>query len=569
LDIDDELLDDETAGLGLEEPEPLAPQPDAIDGFELDDEDETLVEASAVEDEDVLEIQSGVTEFSPDESEGSSTTAPKVSVASGVIEEEHEAEEEPEPSGAETDPTAMVGLDELSEDELAAAPPFPEGDSDVSVRSGVSEVHFGKAPPARTTSEPTDEKTESGETEINFESGSESKEEPESTDSFSEPTPAGLDDLDALLASAVPSRRDAATAMAPPPAGPREDSPPEAVTPPTPDAPVVASGESYVGPPPEAEPVDEEHAHEPSSEPATEPGGADFADDDDDVDLTDEVEEIAFFLEQNLEDEAREQLDALLAIYGSRPELLELQAQLEGSDEPEPPTQAPPAASEGDAGQENGRRSTLTEEDEGIASVDVSTDLAADIDELAAGDDFQVAFQDVFEEFKKGVAEVVEEGDYQTHYDLGIAYKEMGLYGDAIREFEHASRSDDKAIGALTMMGLCSLATGDTAQALSHFLRGLNSDQVTAEEALALRFEIGQAYEQMGRNREAVKFFEKVDSIDPEFRGVTQRLETVRAAIDEQGESDYEELDGELDELLVETEAERAARDKGDKISYI
>ncbi|MEO0813706.1 MAG: hypothetical protein AAFY60_12640, partial [Myxococcota bacterium] len=264
-------------------------------------------------------------------------------------------------------------------------------------------------------------------------------------------------------------------------------------------------------------------------------------------------EEIQFFLEQGLEDEAREQLGALIAIYGERDDLKELQAKLAG-EEPEPAETEEPAATAGD-------------DDEGIASVDVQADLAAGIDELAAGDDFQVAFQDVFDEFKRGVAQVVDDGDYQTHYDLGIAYKEMGLFDDAIREFEHASASDEKAIGALTMMGLCALATDDSAQALSHFLRGLNSTHVTAEEALALRFEIGQAYETMGRAREAAKFFEKVESIDPEFRRVRERLVAVQASMAD-AESD-EGLDGELDELLMETEAERNAREKGDKISYI
>jgi len=44
------------------------------------------------------------------------------------------------------------------------------------------------------------------------------------------------------------------------------------------------------------------------------------------------------------------------------------------------------------------------------------------------------SFQEVFEEFKRGVEEVIREDDYQTRYDLGIAYSEMGLYADALRE---------------------------------------------------------------------------------------------------------------------------------------
>lgn len=434
-------------------------------------------------------------------------------------------------------------LDDVSEDEEfaleAATQALPEETTDV--RSGESEVHFGKTS-ANTSAAPIREKTESGETMINF-----APAKPNAPTPTPDPntTPAGLDDLDALLASAVPKKRGGA------------DSKPETASE-AKDATKVVGASSIADPEPISEPTSEPTSDraDPAEALESEPKSiTEDLEDEDATDLTDEIEEIQFFLEQSLEDEAREQLNALLAIYGERADLLELKAQVDGVQSepaPEPVAEAVASASE--------------EEDE-IESVDLTTDLAAGIDELAEGDDFQVAFQDVFDEFKRGVAEVVEEGDYQTHYDLGIAYKEMGLFADAIREFEQATQSGEKAIGALTMMGICALSMGDQAQALSHFLRGLNSESVTADEALALRFEIGAAYEQMGRGREAIKFFEKVESIDPDFRGVRERLTIVRNGIaDDQG---ADEIEGELDELLVETEAERAARDKGDKISYL
>ncbi len=473
----------------------------------------------------------------------------------------------PEPTTASLD--EFGGLEDLGDEE---APEDHDERSDVSVRSGESEVHFGRPSGARTMSAPANEKTISGETVINFgdpelepvdeevlareEAREAAPTPPESRDEAEtqevvvdtpaptsvepEATPAGLDDLDALLASAVPTKR-AVTVDRAPSAAPRDDAPPEAIESPEPPPPTVTAGESELrglG----ADAMD-----------------TSFEDEEERDDLSDEIEEIAFFIEQGLEDEAHEQLDALLAIYGERKDLLELQAKLHVEEETAAAQAAPETTPE---------PSTVEEDDEGIASVNVEADLAAGIDELTAGDDFQVAFQDVFDEFKRGVAQVVEEGDYQTHYDLGIAYKEMGLFDDAIREFEHAAASDEKAIGALTMMGLCALASGDSAQALSHFLRGINSDYVTPEESLALRFEVGLAYESMGRLREAAKFFEKVDSIDSEFRGVAERLSLLRTRIDAE-ESNQSDLDGELDELLMETDAERNAREKGDKISYI
>ncbi len=58
----------------------------------------------------------------------------------------------------------------------------------------------------------------------------------------------------------------------------------------------------------------------------------------------------------------------------------------------------------------------------------------------AADDEFQYSVEDVFSQFKKGVEETVKPEDSDTHYDLGIAYKEMGLLDDAVHEFETALR---------------------------------------------------------------------------------------------------------------------------------
>lgn len=543
--------------------------------IDLDDDDEGLSDEAVIDAQDVVEFES------IDDAGIDLETLDELTDFDDL-----DDEAEAPLNNTHVDRATSSGLDAAWPSDTAL-----EDDSGFAVSSGESEVHFGAAPRERTVSAPVEEKTESGETVVDFSLRNGKPPSPPSAASTTvdletedkgqvpfdeESTPAGLDDLDALLASAVPSRRKDPVDSAPR-SEPRDDRT-DAVgaahvefNTPTPE-PTVASGESIAF-------VDAEldSDFEPQSETAALVGSegatkleleTDSADEsDDDVDLSDEVEEIRFFLEQGLEDEAREQLDALIAIYGERPELTSLAAELE------PEADLEEAAATGETSDEKGTDPSVPQapavslEDEDFASVDFTTELGSELDDLASSDDYQVAFQDVFDEFKKGVAEVVEDGDSQTHYDLGIAYKEMGLFVDAMREFEQAASSGDKAIGALTMLGLCALALGDSAQALTHFLRGINSPDVTAQEALALRFEIGQAYESMGRFREAIKFYEKVESINSGFRGVVHRLAAARDSASE--EYVDETINGELDQLLTETDAERAARDKGDKISYI
>ncbi len=137
----------------------------------------------------------------------------------------------------------------------------------------------------------------------------------------------------------------------------------------------------------------------------------------------------------------------------------------------------------------------------------------------------------------------------------------MALLDDAIREFALAERDPARAIGALTMMGLCALQLGDTENALAYFLRGLNHASVTPQESMALRYEIGAAYESAGKSGEAAISSSKwwLDW-DETFRDVQQRLASAKE------NDDGNDVSGDLDELLTETEAERSSRSK---ISYV
>jgi len=284
------------------------------------------------------------------------------------------------------------------------------------------------------------------------------------------------------------------------------------------------------------------------------------------ADLSEEIEEIQFYLQQGLEQEAKDSLAALLVGHPDHPKLLSLKVEMEGGGEaqagPEPapePLDAATAPAQDDFDE--------PEPDIEYETVDLAADLEAELGDSGT-DDFQVSFTDVFDEFKKGVAKQVEDTDYETHYNLGIAYKEMGLFDDATREFLVSTKSAERAIGALTMVGLCKLEQGNTQEALDHFQSGLNSERVTPEEAMALRYEIGLAYHSMGKYVEAAKFFDKVHTMNARFRDVVAKLsETQRLGGLGDGGDD---ASGELDALLDETQAEKQARqEKGGKISYL
>ena len=359
------------------------------------------------------------------------------------------------------------------------------------------------------------------------------------------------DEIEALLASAVPKRRPTGQQTPITSARPAASSSP----------PKLTTGEVSI---PERVPETRQHAPAPAVEegPVTTPT-ASFAPEPvkaADVDLTEELGEVTFFQQQGLEDEAKEALQTLLRKYPNHSEVLALKARLEAAaaQPAAPPLSAPALVAP--AVESEPEPETVQ-----MDTVDLASALAKDLNEAAADDDFQVSFRDVFDEFKKGVAEQVDASDYDTHYNLGIAYKEMGLLQDAVREFAAAITAAGRHIGALTMLGLCHLELGNTDQALEAFLKGINDAKVTPEEAMALRFEVGSAYESMGRFREACKFYEKVAAMDPQFRGVAERLKGAQA----QSADQTEEASDELDALLQDSPSDKPRDVKADKISYL
>ncbi len=248
-----------------------------------------------------------------------------------------------------------------------------------------------------------------------------------------------------------------------------------------------------------------------------------------------ECDEAMFFIEQGLFDEAREILETVLIAYPEHRRASELMAQVEagasGSSTP-PPT--PPDASAGGGG------------DEGRDAFDLAQELANELgdfggDEAPAeeaggdaggGDEYQVSVDEVFAEFKKGLEKVVKPEDVDTHYDLGVAYKEMGLIDDAVGEFGIARKGcigKRKEVDCLSMTGLLQVMRGDFPAAIEAFQQALVTEFAKGDVEKSLRYDLGAAYEAAGEQGKALAQFLKVQGIDGKFREVAQNVERLAA----------------------------------------
>jgi tetratricopeptide (TPR) repeat protein len=174
-------------------------------------------------------------------------------------------------------------------------------------------------------------------------------------------------------------------------------------------------------------------------------------------------------------------------------------------------------------------------------------------------------FEQVFAAFKQGVEQELDEGDFETHYDLGIAYKEMGLLEDAIDEFQIALGGPARKLASLHAMGLCALDLERASDAVSHLEQALALPEVPSEQQVALHFDLGRAYERQGDLERARRAYRAVTAVDPDFGGVEERLAElgssegdvgVDALASKREEESFESFDDRIEDVGRQLEGE-------------
>jgi len=118
----------------------------------------------------------------------------------------------------------------------------------------------------------------------------------------------------------------------------------------------------------------------------------------------------------------------------------------------------------------------------------------------------------------------VEDGDYRSHYDLGMAYLEMSLLNEAIREFQIAAHSPAYQVRSLEMIGRCFITQNQPASAIKHLAKGLALVEGDDRDALGIKYSLALAYEMAGEPDRAKAFFEDVYAVDVTFRDVEERM---------------------------------------------
>jgi tetratricopeptide (TPR) repeat protein len=151
-----------------------------------------------------------------------------------------------------------------------------------------------------------------------------------------------------------------------------------------------------------------------------------------------------------------------------------------------------------------------------------STRMVVD-DSRPTGDE-QADFDELLRRFKRGLAENVDAEDYQAHYDLGVAFKEMGLVDEAIAEFQKALRGSTNSIRSYEALGQCFVEKTQYPIATALLQRAISVQGTDEQQLVGVLYLLGFASEQMGRHEDALRYYQRVFAIDLEFRDITQRV---------------------------------------------
>ena len=150
-------------------------------------------------------------------------------------------------------------------------------------------------------------------------------------------------------------------------------------------------------------------------------------------------------------------------------------------------------------------------------------------DEEPSGNEEQ-DFREMLARFRQGIDENIEETDFQSHYDLGVAFKEMGLLDEAIAEFQKALRAPEGKLRTSEALGVCFHDKGAFGVAESILRRALDLPSTGDQERLGILYWLARSLEEQGKTTEAGDLYGRVFAVEIRFMDVGARVKALAKA---------------------------------------
>lgn len=253
--------------------------------------------------------------------------------------------------------------------------------------------------------------------------------------------------------------------------------------------------------------------------------------------LRQEIESVDFYIEQGYADIAGDTLDMLERQYGPHAEIEARRSRIAGE-------VGFAVAQEAVAAPDETAGASFTATPQADLNEAVSNDsspaaVVAQPQAAAVTKGIDPGLAAIFDEFREAVEDSSEDessADFDTRYQMGLAYREMGLLDQAVEEFQAAAAMTAPGDGTprflqcCNMLGHCFMEKGLARPAAMWFKKGLDAPGHTEDEYQAMRYDLATAYEQMGDTDRAVEVLSEVYAINVSYRGVAERLRELQKA---------------------------------------
>jgi len=153
------------------------------------------------------------------------------------------------------------------------------------------------------------------------------------------------------------------------------------------------------------------------------------------------------------------------------------------------------------------------------------------------------------EAFREHLETRIEKEDAETHYNLGIAYMEMGLHDDAIKQFRIAANDPERELDCLTLHAVCSREKNDYEDSERILTMLLSLKGLQPERAQNLRYELGILYMVSGRKDEALQSFREIFVVNPGFRDTMNLISSLTGNTGSLDLSDVDDMEITLEEI--------------------
>ena len=140
-------------------------------------------------------------------------------------------------------------------------------------------------------------------------------------------------------------------------------------------------------------------------------------------------------------------------------------------------------------------------------------------------------FQEFKEDAEKGSTEVE---DPETHYNLGVAFREMGLMDEAIGELQKVCTSIERgtpfrdSMQAFTWLAQCFVDKGIPEASFKWYEKAIKMAK-DDDQRMALHYDLAGAYELAGNKPAALQHFMEVYGSNIDYRDVAERIKALRS----------------------------------------